>query len=1314
MKKTNSYSSLVAVALCVFMSFVSIINTEAQTVVTDTLAYGTWTKAGSPYLVDTNLFIPDDSTLTIDPGVEVRFRGHYMLDVWGTLNALGTPEDTIVFTVDDTTGFGDYTNWDGSWYGINFNNDFDGAGGRMDDNDTSRIDYCIIEYVNTVREDMANWEQKNGAVKSYFFDRLIISNSVLHRNYSKRGGAIHCGYGYIKIKNNLICENLSFDGGGGLYFTRAFPTLENNIISNNSCTSIGGGIYSIEATLIIVQNIMSNNYSVGGGACYFSKSTNTLLNNTIVYNEANSDPGIKVSSGHIKFINNIVWGNEETSGTVEQVSLSNIPVIDFYNNIIQNGYAAGVTGEKEATNNYNTIGQAPDFVNPSAGIGLDHNGYLADWNIAITSSAINNGTSSIKDYLIPKYDIINEDRINLSKIDIGAFEFHKDTLIVTGDITTNTTWAADTVKIFNNITVHCTILKILPGVVVEMQGYYKFIVNGTVEAVGTKDEPVVFTINDTSGFMNFESQAGGWQGIVFPFTNTCLGAADTSIFKHCIIEYGKKFEDFNDNGGAFEISSFSKLKIEDCEIRNNYADWGGAIKTSSTFLTFKNLLIHHNYTSVTTLYFRSSSNIEMINCYVINNYSDGALVRSGENSYIKFNGTIIANNQKGLYFYYNAGCELINSTICNNSGSHNFSSTPATFKNTIFWDNNLNFNGAPARIEYCNILNGFSGIGSNEYVSLYENNLASDPIFVNPSGGAGVAFDALNADWSLLDISPCINAGSADTALLGLPVLDINGLPRINAATIDMGAHENQGGIPEVTKHPFSGSLCEGDTIMVTVETADTVNYDWQKDGEALGITSRILKFNGITGADQGNYSCIISNAYGSVQSNSTYLNVKQKPYILSDIQDIEACEKDDIQLEVSVTGSVPIFYQWQRGYNNLAGEDNNILSLNTVDSNNAGKYLCLITNECGTIPSDTANIIVHNIPDPDIGKDTILCAYTGYSFDPGNYQFYEWNDYSVNRIKEVTQSGDYAVRVTDNHGCIGFSDTINITVIYPYDDEKICLVTVDTSTNKNMVIWEKTADKHIVAYNLYRQSGFDFDLVATVPYDSASVYVDQKSKPNERAARYALSVIDSCGNESALSPYHQTIHLGSSIGSVPGTIVLDWTDYIDESNLFTPEYYYIYRGATISGLSLVDSISSIYTAYNDLAPEGALYYQVGVKKGVLCDPNNLLKASAGPFSQSLSNLEDNRLKEDAIKSLADEQVQIYPNPARNVVSIHVPTLNSYSLEIMNISGNIVYSADLQNNNNIHKIDVGDWQPGIYLVQVKSANLLKKVKLVIF
>lgn len=125
----------IALAL-VFSLFIT--NTAlAATEVFDTLPGDTtWTLAESPYVITSDLSIPVGVTLTIEPGVVVKFHDSYTtLTVDGNLEAIGTASDPIIFTAYKDDAAGGDTNGDGSasfpgtptfppvgdWRGIFFN-----------------------------------------------------------------------------------------------------------------------------------------------------------------------------------------------------------------------------------------------------------------------------------------------------------------------------------------------------------------------------------------------------------------------------------------------------------------------------------------------------------------------------------------------------------------------------------------------------------------------------------------------------------------------------------------------------------------------------------------------------------------------------------------------------------------------------------------------------------------------------------------------------------------------------------------------------------------------------------------------------------------------------------------------------------------------------------------------------------------------------------------------------------------------------------------------------------------------------------------
>lgn len=255
----------------------------------------------------------------------------------------------------------------------------------------------------------------------------------------------------------------------------------------------------------------------------------------------------------------------------------------------------------------------------------------------------------------------------------------------------------------------------------------------------------------------------------------------------------------------------------------------------------------------------------------------------------------------------------------------------------------------------------------------------------------------------------------------------------------------------------------------------------------------------------------------------------------------------------------------------------------------------------------------------------------------------YQWNTGDSSQSIRVDSDGVYKVRVGID-ACYSSWDSIELKVKKPYDSSRICMVSVDPATGKNLVIWERQQNRQIESYNIFKLLGNSYSLIGNKAFKDLSIFIDQSTDPTVNAARYALTAIDTCGNESHYSPYHQTIHLGASKGTGQNTAVLDWTDYIDESGLFVPAWYYIYKGKTVNSMVLVDSVSGAFTEWNDNNANGALFYQIGVKKQDWCYPTIIrAQTSSGPYSQSLSNLKDYGQQANAFLQVSPEY-QVVPN----------------------------------------------------------------------
>ncbi len=376
------------------------------------------------------------------------------------------------------------------------------------------------------------------------------------------------------------------------------------------------------------------------------------------------------------------------------------------------------------------------------------------------------------------------------------------------------------------------------------------------------------------------------------------------------------------------------------------------------------------------------------------------------------------------------------------------------------------------------------------------------------------------------------------------------------------------------------------------------------------------------------------------------------------------------------------------------------------------GTYNISITasNHCGNIKSNEETIEIFD-PDENVTRiDANICEGDTFNYDgnkytkQGHYDFIyspdsivflninvhpHWNVIADTTFCEGsffniggTNYSTPGTQATDStlksmYGC----DSI-VTYNLSYDtsayEEQICLVTIDSVTGKNLVTWEKTPDQKITGYTLYRENNTQgYDSIAYLPFDSLSVFVDTGSDPESHQELYKLVTHDECGNVTDINlvPYHKTLFLQyvSSVGGVN----LEWRPYTINGVAQTFESYIIYRGADSNSLQPLVTVSGSLDAYTDNsagALSGRKYYRIAGVKSDPCYPNGNLKASGGPFSRSVSNLEDNRLKSDNIEENTTNPVQlsVFPNPSNGKVKIQytLQKTEDISIDLYSVLGN--------------------------------------------
>lgn len=290
----------------------------------------------------------------------------------------------------------------------------------------------------------------------------------------------------------------------------------------------------------------------------------------------------------------------------------------------------------------------------------------------------------------------------------------------------------------------------------------------------------------------------------------------------------------------------------------------------------------------------------------------------------------------------------------------------------------------------------------------------------------------------------------------------------------------------------------------------------------------------------------------------------------------------------------------------------------------------------------------------------------------------------------------------------------------YSRTSEEICLVTVDSVTQKNKIIWERIPDQLTSFYIIYRyEVGSNYIALDSVPFDNMSEYVDVTSSPETHAFRYKISAVDSIGIESDTSPYHETINLLVSQGVPFTTIILAWNEYKDESGHFIPDAYQILRGTSPFNLTSHVVLPGINISYNDLNVTEDQYYLISVLKPTPCYPSSTgtLKEVGGPYSSSYSNMEENLLEFISDLFNLNGRIEISPNPMNNTATINISNFkynkSNTKMQILDITGKVVRNENItpdliSGSTNVQiEIERGDLKPGIYFVELNAERVYR-------
>jgi uncharacterized repeat protein (TIGR03803 family) len=279
-------------------------------------------------------------------------------------------------------------------------------------------------------------------------------------------------------------------------------------------------------------------------------------------------------------------------------------------------------------------------------------------------------------------------------------------------------------------------------------------------------------------------------------------------------------------------------------------------------------------------------------------------------------------------------------------------------------------------------------------------------------------FGSAPVNWSLANTSFWLNvSATTGTLLAGGPTTNLLFTLNSAASNLSAGSYSitllftNMAGQtvqsrnftlavatpPSITAQPLDRAVFEGETALFKVGTASNalLNFQWRRDAgtgptnladsaNISGAAASTLRIIDVSTSDAGLYSVLVSNAAGAIVSSNASLTILPRPPLVArQSLDQIVLAGETTTFAVSVIGTKPLYFRWQRnGINlsdggNISGATTRALTIANATPIDAATYTVVVTNALGSSTSPGATLTVLSSNALNVTLTTIY-SFTG------------------------------------------------------------------------------------------------------------------------------------------------------------------------------------------------------------------------------------------------------------------------------------------------------------------------------------------------
>jgi uncharacterized repeat protein (TIGR02543 family) len=385
---------------------------------------------------------------------------------------------------------------------------------------------------------------------------------------------------------------------------------------------------------------------------------------------------------------------------------------------------------------------------------------------------------------------------------------------------------------------------------------------------------------------------------------------------------------------------------------------------------------------------------------------------------------------------------------------------------------------------------------------------------------------------------------------------------------------------PTINSGPAAQTINAGQNAAFSVSAfgTGTLSYQWEKDGSALtdgtlsdgssisGSETAYLTISKAQTAEAGSYSVVVSSSTGnSVTSSAVTLTINSAPVITVQPVAQSIVSGKNATFSVTVSGTDPISYQWQKNGSNLSdggnisGSTTATLTISNPQATDAGSYSVIVINNVGSTESNAVSLTVNSLPSIET-QPSAQTVNTGQSASfsvavtggtpPYSYQWKKGST-TINGANGATltinnaqtaDAGSYSVVITDSAGNSVTSNTVTLTVN--------SLPSIEAQPTAQTVNTGQKASFSVVATGGTPPYSYQWEKGSTTISGATGATLTINNAQTADAGSYSVVITDSAGNSVTSTPATLTVNTppstaqytvtfdsngGSAIASVTG-----------------------------------------------------------------------------------------------------------------------------------------------------------------------------------